>query len=101
MILSSKRAGVGFAVMELVLVLAITGALVLGGYWLYQRQAADSHLAKPAGEDMTAAELLESVPDVPAITRSGDLDKLSQAINELDLETSTNQANQLDSDVSQ
>ena len=86
----------GFSVFELVTICGVVLALGLLGYIVYSRQNSNDNV----GTENAQTQTVSDVPSAPAISSSADLDKASDTLDQIDLDSSnTNDTSQLDSQL--
>lgn len=93
--MSFRKNQSGFSVVELVIILLVVGALAFVGYMVYNRQQDD----KTTVNDTSQSVATDDVPSAPEIKTTGDLDKASATLDQVDVD-SNNDSSQLDSELS-
>ena len=84
----------GFAIVELVLVVAVLTAAVLTGWWVYQHQQTPA-ASTSSSKSVSSSPVANDVAPAPQVQSTSDLDKAMQT---LDQNSSSNDDN---SDLSQ
>lgn len=89
----------GFSIVELVLVFVVVGAISFVGYtFLKGTEARRANLPTQATQKATDATA-QDIPPAPAIEQTSDLDKASDTLDQIDVDTSAD-SQQLDAEAS-
>ncbi len=84
----------GFSVVEAVIAVVVVAAIGVTGYWAYSRMQTASKT--PSASEQTQKA---TTPAAPTVSDSNDLDKASQALDQTNLDASTTDTTQLDTEV--
>jgi hypothetical protein len=88
----------GFAVVELVIVLLILAALVGGGYWVYKQRSDDKDYKNTTNTTQEADDT--DTATAPQVNDTDDLQPAEKALDDTNLDASTEDGAELDSQTS-
>lgn len=74
----------GFAIVELVVVVAILAAIGVAGWWVYQRQNTADTTASTSPTSSTQSPVAKNVSTAPPVNSTSDLDSALSTLNQND-----------------